>query len=91
MMPQSTLNKKSGGAAVTIKHQPAKPKVTEEQSRNIINNLFEQLDNKEADELEDINSSSVLMAELNKPIAFNKEDQLYNRYNVSLTGNQAPL
>lgn len=71
MMPQSTLNKKP---AVTIKHQAAKPKVTEEQSINIINNLFEQLDRKEAEELEDINASSAIMAELNRPIAFNKED-----------------
>ena len=38
-----------------------------------MNNIFNQLDNKDADELEDINSSAI-MAELNKPIAFNKED-----------------
>jgi hypothetical protein len=80
MMPQSTLNKKP---AVTIKHQAAKPKVTEEQSINIINNLFEQLDRKEAEELEDINASAAIMTELNKPIAFNKEDQLYNKYNIA--------
>lgn len=41
------------------------------------------MDNKDADELEDVNASAV-MAELNKPIAFNKEDQLYNKYNVTL-------
>ncbi len=48
-----------------------------------MNNLFSELDNKEADELEDINSSAV-MAELAKPIALNKQDQLYNKYNISL-------
>ena len=48
-----------------------------------MNNLFDQLDQKEAEELEDINSSA-LMADLNKPIAFNKEEQLYNKYNVTL-------
>ncbi len=81
MMPQSTLQKKP---AATVKQQPAKPKVTEEQSRNIINGLFEQFDNKNPDELEDINNSAALIAELNKPLAFNKEDQLYNKYNVPL-------
>jgi hypothetical protein len=36
--------------------------------------LFEQFDNKNPDELEDINNSAALIAELNKPLAFNKED-----------------
>ncbi len=48
-----------------------------------MNNLFNQLDNKEADELEEMNSSAAI-AELNKPIAFNKEEQLLNKYNVSV-------
>lgn len=48
-----------------------------------MNNLFQELDNKDADELEDVNAS-VIIAELNKPIAFNKEEQLYNKYNVTL-------
>lgn len=85
MMPQSTLTKKP----VVIK-QPVKPKVTEEQSRNIINNLFEQLDNKDADELEDIHASTALIEELNKPLAFNKEEQLYNKYNVALAAEPTP-
>lgn len=85
MMPQTTLKKKGGPTAATIKHQAAKPKVTEEQSRDIMNNLLGQLDNQEAEELEDINSSAVL-AELNKPIHFSKEEQLYNKYNIPLGG-----
>lgn len=80
MMPQSTIAKKPA----VPNQKPVKPKVTEEQSRNIINNLFEQLDNKDADELEDIHASAALMEELNKPLAFNKEEQLYNKYNVAL-------
>lgn len=85
MMPQSTIVKKPA-----VPKQPVKPKVTEEQSRNIINNLFEQLDNKEADELEDIHASAALIEELNKPLAFNKEEQLYNKYNVALAAETAP-
>jgi hypothetical protein len=37
-----------------------------------MNNLFDMLDKKNADELEDINSA-------------NKQDQLYDKYNVTLT------
>jgi len=85
MMPQSTIAKKPA-----VPKQPVKPKVTEEQSRNIINNLFEQLDNKDADELEDIHASAALMEELNKPLAFNKEEQLYNKYNVALAAEPVP-
>lgn len=81
MMPQSNLGKKKPGSALTIKIQ--KPKVTEEQSRDIMNNLFNQLDNKDAEELEDIHSSAI-MAELNQPIAFNKEEQMYNKYKIIL-------
>jgi hypothetical protein len=66
MMPQSTL-KKSSAAQVA----KAKPKVSEEQSRDIMNNLFSELDKKDADELEDIGASAVI-TELTKPIALNK-------------------
>lgn len=62
-----------------------KPKMSEEQSRDIMNNLFSELDKKDADELEDISSSAVI-AELNKPIALNKQDQMYNKYNITLGG-----
>ena len=81
-MPLSTINKKknASGAGISIKQ---KPKVSEEQSKDIMNNLFNQLDSNQADELEDINSSAII-AELNKPIAFNKEDQLYNKYNITV-------
>ena len=48
-----------------------------------MNNLFDQLDKKNADELEDINSANI-MADLNKTIALNKQDQLYDKYNVTL-------
>ena len=83
MMPASALGKKkpAESSMISIKHN--KPKVTSEQSMNIMNNLFDQLDKKGTDELEDINSSAIL-AEMNKPIAFNKQDQLHDRYNVSL-------
>ncbi len=50
-----------------------------------MNNLFSELDKKDADELEDISSSAVI-AELNKPIALNKQEQLYNKYNITLGG-----
>jgi len=33
--------------------------------------------------LEDVNATAV-MAELNKPIAFNKTDELVNKYSVTL-------
>ena len=66
MMPQSTL-KKSSAAQVG----KAKPKVSEEQSRDIMNNLLNELDKKDADELEDIGASAVI-TELTKPIALNK-------------------
>ena len=84
MMPQSALGKKKplGSAAMAMKQ---KPKVSEEQSRDIMNNLFSELDKKDADELEDISSSAVI-AELNKPIALNKQDQMYNKYNITLGG-----
>lgn len=48
-----------------------------------MNNLLAELDNKDADELEDVHVNNV-MADINKPIAFNKEDQLYSKYNVTL-------
>jgi hypothetical protein len=49
-----------------------------------MNNLFDMLDKKNADELEDINSANII-ADLNKTIALNKQDQLYDKYNVTLT------
>jgi len=84
MMPQSALGKKkpAAGSSVTIKN---KPKVSEEQSRDIMNNLFSELDKKDNEELEDISSAAVI-AELNKPIALNKQDQMYNKYNITLGG-----
>jgi hypothetical protein len=88
MMPQSALGKKKPGttaSGVTIKQ---KPKVSEEQSRDIMNNLFSELDKKDNEELEDISSAAVI-AELNKPIALNKQDQLYNKYNITLGGGGA--
>ena len=87
-MPQSALGKKKPGttaSGVTIKQ---KPKVSEEQSRDIMNNLFSELDKKDNEELEDISSAAVI-AELNKPIALNKQDQLYNKYNITLGGGNA--
>jgi hypothetical protein len=51
-----------------------------------MNNLFSELDKKDNEELEDISSAAVI-AELNKPIALNKQDQLYNKYNITLGGN----
>ena len=87
MMPQSALGKKKPTTAsgMTIKQ---KPKVSEEQSRDIMNNLFSELDKKDNEELEDISSAAVI-AELNKPIALNKQDQLYNKYNITLGGGSA--
>jgi hypothetical protein len=52
-----------------------------------MNSLFNQLDSKEVNELEEINSSAI-MAELNKPMAFNKEEQLHNKYSVTLSANK---
>ena len=84
MMPQSALGKKKPLGSTTMAMKQ-KPKVSEEQSRDIMNNLFSELDKKDADELEDISSSAVI-AELNKPIALNKQDQMYNKYNITLGG-----
>jgi hypothetical protein len=53
-----------------------------------MNNLFSELDKKDNEELEDISSAAVI-AELNKPIALNKQDQLYNKYNITLGGSGA--
>jgi hypothetical protein len=50
--------------------------------------LFSELDKKDNEELEDISSAAVI-AELNKPIALNKQDQLYNKYNITLGGGSA--
>ena len=50
-----------------------------------MNNLFSELDKKDNEELEDISSAAVV-AELNKPIALNKQDQMYNKYNITLGG-----
>jgi len=52
-----------------------------------MNNLLQELDNQDADDLEDINASAV-MAELNKPIAFNKEEEIVNKYSVTLESKQ---
>ena len=68
MMPHSTL-KKSSNASIA----KAKPKVSEEQSRDIMNNLLNELDKKDADELEDIGAGAVI-TEFSKPIALNKQD-----------------
>ena len=68
MMPYSAIKKSS--AAPVVK---AKPKVSEEQSRDIMNNLLNELDKKDADELEDIGAGTVI-TELTKPIALNKQD-----------------
>ena len=84
MMPQSAIGKKKPAGSTNIAMKQ-KPKVSEEQSRDIMNNLFSELDKKDADELEDISSSAVI-AELNKPIALNKQDQMYNKYNITLGG-----
>jgi len=67
MMPPSALKKTSAPIA------KAKPKVSEEQSRDIMNNLLSELDKKDADELEDIGTAAVI-TELTKPIALNKQD-----------------
>lgn len=65
----TTIKKKGGASAnLTIKQRP---QVSDEQSKDIMNSLFNQLDSKNADELENINSSAIV-AEINKPLAFNK-------------------
>lgn len=84
MMPQSAIGKKKTGMTSSVATKQ-KPKVSEEQSRDIMNNLFSELDKKDADEFEDISSAAVI-AELNKPIALNKQDQMYNKYNITLGG-----
>ena len=71
-MPMSTIQKKKGQQSSSIQIKQ-KPKVTVEQSKDIMDNLFQELDNKDADELEEVNATTV-MEELNKPIAFNKEE-----------------
>ena len=57
MMPVSTLPKKKTNnstiAAAIKKNAPVK--VTEEQSKDIMNSLYSELDNKGVEELQDVN------------------------------------
>jgi len=84
-MPMTTIQKKKGGAT-TMTNKP-KVKITDEQSKNIMDDLLQELDNKDADELQDVNAAAVL-EELNKPIAFNKEEELLNKYRITLESKQ---
>jgi len=81
MMPMSTIqNKKNLQNAVSVK---PKVKITDEQSKNIMDGLLQELDNQDAEELEDVNSKA-LLEELNKPVAFNREEEIMNKYSVTL-------
>lgn len=50
-----------------------------------MNDLFNQLD--KTDELQDINSSDIL-AEINKPVGFSKEEDLQYKYSMTFEKNQ---
>lgn len=78
MGPQSLLAKKSN---LNLKPKNALPKVSAEQSKDIMQDLLKQLDDKE--DLEDVRERDYL-AEANKPVSFNKEEQLYNKYNLTI-------
>ena len=45
--------------------------------------LLQELDNKDAEELEDVNSKA-LLEELSRPVAFNREEEIMNKYSVTL-------
>lgn len=80
MMPMSTINKKK---TTTTQVKKQVQKVSEAQSKNIMDSLLEdELDNVE--ELEEANGANMaqLREEMDKPCAFNKEDQLLSKYNV---------
>lgn len=48
--------------------------------------LYNELDNQDAEDLEEANGASVaqLREELNKPCAFNKEDQVMSKYDITV-------
>jgi hypothetical protein len=67
MGPESMIKKSN----LNVKPKNALPKVSAAQSKDIMDNLLKQLDNK--DDLEDVHQKDYL-AEISKPISFNKED-----------------
>lgn len=80
---------KKGKSGQTSK-QKSLPKVKAEQSKNIMDSLIVQLDNQDAEELEDVNAAAAhVLAEMNKPLAFNQEEHMFNKYNVSLKNENA--
>lgn len=82
MFPQSTLGGKKNTKAGS---KTEAPKIGEEKSKDIMNKLFEDLDQQDEDELEDVNNKASIARTANQPVAFNKHEQLQNKYNVSLT------
>ena len=82
MYPTSTVSKRQSGQT---SKQKSLPKVSAEQSKNIMDTLIVQLDNQDAEELEDVNAAAAhVLAEMNKPMAFTKEEQLMSKYNVQV-------
>ncbi len=70
---------------VNIKKQV--PKITQEQSKEALDQLMMNgLDDIDAEELEDVNGSgfNAVKEELNKPLAFNKMDQMKSKFDVCI-------
>jgi hypothetical protein len=54
-----------------------------------MDDLIKDLDEKDAEELEDVNSKAI-HEELSKPVAFNKDEELVNKYAVTLDSRPEP-
>ena len=73
MYPVSTVQKRKPAA------KPVQ-KVNEAQSKDIMNSLFEDLDQQDAEELEQANMPQQNLG----PVAFNKEEELELKYGVTV-------
>jgi hypothetical protein len=71
MMPMTTINRKK---APTTAPKKQLPKVSEAESKNIMDNLLdEELEKIDVEDLEEVQLAQ-LKEELNKPCAFNKDE-----------------
>nr|AAG52947.1 type I DNA polymerase alpha [Urostyla grandis] len=81
MFPTQGLNKRKGGntGVQGIKKQG---KVNEAQSKDLLNELMDDFDNKPIDELEDIHTAHQALNVDDSNFALSKEQQMMNKYNV---------
>ena len=82
MMPMTTINRKKAPPTTNKKQVP---KVSEAQSKNIMESLLEdELDKIDVEDLEEATGAHLAQVreDLNKPCAFNKEEHMMAKYNV---------